>query len=78
MPAMARLADASNGQASTSSSLAMGDIGLAQPLQAYSVRRSTTSPYKITPGPPSYAADRMVRGYEAYGPRLDADIARLD
>jgi len=73
-----RLGNSSNASTSTLDSLAMGDVGLAQPLQAHSVRRSTTSPYKITPGPPSYAADRVVRGYEAYGPRMDADIARLD
>jgi len=70
-----RLANASNGQTST---LNMTEVGLSQPMQAHSVRRSTTSPYKITPGPPSYAGDRVVRGYEAYGPRMDADIGRLD
>jgi len=62
----------------STSSLNMSEVDLSQPLQVHSVRRSTTSPYKITPGPPSYAADRVVRGYEAYGPRLDADISRPD
>ncbi|KAF8727144.1 hypothetical protein AX14_007573 [Amanita brunnescens Koide BX004] len=42
-------------------------------LQATSLMKSASSPYKITPGPPSYsqAAEGGVRGYEAYGPRLD-------
>lgn len=51
----------------------------AQPLQATSLMKSASSPYKITPGLPSYnqAAEGGVRGYDAYGPRLDVYSASL-
>jgi len=53
----------------SSESLAQNEL-TSQLFQVSSVMRSTTSPYRITPGPPSYAATRRL---EAYGPRLDAD-----
>jgi len=58
----------------SSESLAQNEL-MSQMFQVSSVMRSTTSPYRITPGPPSYAAARRL---ESYGPRLDADTARLD
>jgi len=72
-----KLSNSSNDQTCTTMH-AMAEASLSRPPQVHPVHRSTTSPYKITPGPPSYAAERVVRGYEAYGPRLDADIGRLD
>jgi len=53
--------------------------GEAQQLQMTSVMKSASSPYKITPGPPDYSnATEGVRGYEAYGPRLDVYSAGLE
>lgn len=51
-----------------------------QPLQATSLMKSASSPYKITPGLPSYnqAAEGGVKGYDAYGPRLDVYSASLE
>jgi len=51
----------------------------AQQVQMTSVMKSASSPYKITPGPPDYSdATEGVRGYEAYGPRLDVYSAGLE
>ena len=52
----------------------------AQPLQATSLMKSASSPYKITPGLPSYnqVAEAGARGYDAYGPRLDVYSASLE
>jgi len=53
--------------------------GEVQQLQMTSVMKSASSPYKITPGPPDYSnATEGVRGYEAYGPRLDVYSAGLE
>lgn len=53
--------------------------GEAQQLQMTAVMKSASSPYKITPGPPDYSnAAEGVRGYEAYGPRLDVYSAGLE
>jgi len=70
-----KLAQINNSSESLAQNELMSQVQASQLFQVSSVMRSTTSPYKMTPGPPSYTA---VRRLESYGPRLDADTARLD
>ncbi|KIL66645.1 hypothetical protein M378DRAFT_23296 [Amanita muscaria Koide BX008] len=69
-----RLVQINNSSESVAQNELMSQVQASQQFQVSSVMRSTTSPYRITPGPPSYAA---ARRFEAYGPRLDADTAMI-
>ncbi|KAF8624685.1 hypothetical protein AX17_007016 [Amanita inopinata Kibby_2008] len=77
-----RLAPQGGGEGESSRRAAVGagtSMRESRPLQLSTIMQSATSPYRVTPGPPSYAAAKDDRGYSMYyGPRLDMDSAGFD